>query len=269
MPDTDSYLHSLLLTDPLFTPIMRQAIRALELPSGSRGLDIGCGIGTHVILMADAVGAKGHITGIDLEPAFIAYAEKRAEAVGLSERVSFGTANMNALPFDDNALSWAWSANLVGYAAVDPLPPLREMIRVVEPGGIIAIVFYSSQMLLPGYPVLEAKLNTTSSGIAPFITGMPPESHSLRAIGWFRELNLQEIKAHTFVDTVQAPLSDDIYNAMTALFQMRWIDVNEELPSDDLAEYRRLCEPESPYFILKHPDYYGFFTYTMFSGRVP
>jgi ubiquinone/menaquinone biosynthesis C-methylase UbiE len=76
MPDTDSYLQSLLVTDPLLKPVMRSAIQALELPQGSRGLDIGCGIGTHVRMMAEAVGAKGHITGIDIEPAFIAYAEK-------------------------------------------------------------------------------------------------------------------------------------------------------------------------------------------------
>lgn len=268
MPDTDSYLRSLLVTDRLFIPIMRSAIRALELPSGSRGLDIGCGIGTHVLLMAEAVGEKGHVTGIDIEPKFIEYA-KKTTAAGLAERVSFGTANMNALPFDDNTFSWAWSTNLVGYAPVDPLPPLKEMVRVVEPGGIVAIVFYSSQMLLPGYPILEAKLNATSSGIAPFAARMQPESHSLRARGWFRQLNLQDIRAQTFVDMVQAPLSEDIYNAMTALFGMRWVDVHKELSAEDYERYRRLCDPDSTDYILKNPDYYGFFTYTLFHGMVP
>jgi ubiquinone/menaquinone biosynthesis C-methylase UbiE len=269
MPDTDSYLQSLLVTDPLLKPVMRSAIQALELPQGSRGLDIGCGIGTHVRMMAEAVGAKGHITGIDIEPAFITYAKKTAEEAGLSERTAFREGNMNALPFDDNTFSWAWSANLIGYNPSDPLPALKEMVRVVRPCGIVAIVFYASQMLLPGHPLLEAKLNATSSGIAPFSSEMKPEAHSFRAPGWFRELNVRDVRAQTFVTTVQAPLSDDIYDAMVALLQMRWVDVNEELPGEDIAEYRRLCEPDSPDFILKHPDYYGFFTYTMFHGRVP
>jgi ubiquinone/menaquinone biosynthesis C-methylase UbiE len=269
MSDTNSYLQRLLVTDPLFVPVMRSAIQALELPAGSRGLDIGCGIGMHVKIMAEAVGAKGHITGIDIEPAFIAYAERATGEAGLSKRVSFREGNMNALPFDDNTFSWAWSANLIGYNPATPLPPLKEMVRVVRPGGIIAIVFYSSQMLLPGYPLLEAKLNATSSGIAPFSTGMRPELHSFRALGWFRELNVHDVRAQTFVSTVQAPISDETYNAMAALFQMRWVDVHKELSRDDIAEYRRLCEPDSPDFILKHPDYYGFFTYTMFHGHVP
>ena len=142
------------------------------------------------------------------------------------------------------------------------------MVRVVKPGGIIAIVFYSSQMLLPGYPVLEAKLNATSSGIAPFNAGMRPESHSFRAQGWFRKLNVRDVRTQTFVDTVQAPLSDDIYNAITSLFQMRWVDVDKEMSGDDIADYHRLCEPVSPDYIVKHPDYYAFFTYTMFHGQV-
>jgi len=92
---------------------------------------------------------------------------------------------------------------------------------VVNPGGIVAILIYSSQMLLPGYPLLEAKLNTTSSGIALFTSGMRPELHAFRALSWFREVDLKDARAQTFVSTVQAPLSDDIHNAMTALIKMR------------------------------------------------
>ena len=59
-----------------------------------------------------------------------------------------------------------------------------------------------------------------------------------------------------------------------ALFQMRWPGVESELRQDDVdskdlwLEFQRLCLPESPDFILDHPVYYVFFTYTMFSGRV-
>ena len=34
----------------------------------------------------------------------------------------------------------------------------------------------------------------------------------------------------------------------------------------DREEYRRLTEPESPDFILDTPDYYAYFTYSMFEG---
>jgi demethylmenaquinone methyltransferase/2-methoxy-6-polyprenyl-1,4-benzoquinol methylase len=49
---------------------------------------------------------------------------------------------------------------------------------------------------------------------------------------------------------------------------MRWPGAESELSPEDRAAYERLCLPDSPEFILDHPDYYAFFTYTMFSGRV-
>jgi ubiquinone/menaquinone biosynthesis C-methylase UbiE len=258
----------LLVFDPLSKPVVCSAIQALGIIPGRRGLDIGCGIGTHAMMMAEAVGSKGHVTGIDIEPKFLAYAKKTAAEADLSDMVSFQEGDMNKLPFNDKTFNWTWSANLVGYRSTDPLPPLKEMVRVVNPGGIVAILIYSSQMLLPGYPLLEAKLNTTASGIAPFISGMRPELHALRALGWFHDVNLEDARAQTFVHTVQAPLSKDIYNAMTALIKMRWVDIKTELSEADWAEYQRLCNPDSPDFILNHPDYYAFFTYTLFHGQV-
>jgi len=53
-----------------------------------------------------------------------------------------------------------------------------------------------------------------------------------------------------------------------ATFQMLWGEAQSELTPEDWAEYQRLCQPESPDFILNLPDYYAFFTYSMFRGKV-
>ena len=113
----------------------------------------------------------------------------------------------------------------------------------------------------------EARLGVTSDGIAPFVQGKKPESHFLRALGWFRELGLKEPRAKVFADSVCAPLNNEIRNALLALFDMRWPNVAPELSSDDLAEFQRLCLPDSPDFILNLQDYYALFTYSMFWGR--
>ena len=60
-------------------------------------------------------------------------------------------------------------------------------------------------MLLPGYPALEARLNATSLGIAPFDAKMKPESHSMRAPEWFKQAGLSEIRAQTFVSDINPP----------------------------------------------------------------
>jgi demethylmenaquinone methyltransferase/2-methoxy-6-polyprenyl-1,4-benzoquinol methylase len=231
-------------------------------------MDAGCGIGLQAMLLAEAVGPAGHVTGIDLSREFLAYARDIAEKAGMSEQVTFQEGDMKSLPFNDATFDWVWSANCVGYAPGEPLPLLKELARVVKPGGSVIILAWSSQQLLPGYPVLEAHLNATSSGIAPFARGMRPELHFLRMMGWFREVGLEGVTARTFVGDVCAPLSGEIRSALTALIEMRWGDVQPELPEEDWAEYQRLCMPESPDFILDLPDYYAFFTYSMFRGRV-
>jgi demethylmenaquinone methyltransferase/2-methoxy-6-polyprenyl-1,4-benzoquinol methylase len=87
-------------------------------------------------------------------------------------------------------------------------------------------------------------------------------------MGWFRRAGMEEVTARTFAGDVSAPLSGEIRSALAAIFEMRWVDVEPELSEDDWAEYRRLCLAESPEFILDLPDYYAFFTYSMFRGRV-
>jgi len=264
----DTYAHKLALSDHLRTPTIRSAIRALDLPMGSRGLDAGCGIGSHTILLAEELGPGGHVIGLDLSTEFLVNAREIAKKSGISEQVFFWEGNVEKLPFDDDTFDWAWSADCVGYAPLEPLPLLKELERVVKPGGSIAILVWSSQQLLPGYPLLEARLNATSSGIAPFVKGKKPELHFLRALGWFRDAGLKELKVHTFAGGVHAPLNSNIRNALISLFQMRWGEPEAELSQEDWATYRRLTQPESPDFILNLADYYAFFTYSLFQGNV-
>jgi ubiquinone/menaquinone biosynthesis C-methylase UbiE len=268
MTDADTYIHKLAISNPLMEPTIRAAIQALQLPVGSRGLDAGCGIGLQAALLAKAVGPAGHVTGLDLSPEFLLYAETTVHKLGLSEQITFRVGDVRQLPFDDNTFDWAWSSNCVGYAPLEPLPLIKELARVVRPGGSVAILAWSSETLLPGYPALEAHLDATSAGIAPFVKGKQPELHFMRALGWFREVGLKEATARTFVGDAYAPLSDDLRQALIALFEMRWPGSESELSPEDRAEYRRLCRPESPEFILNHPDYYAFFTCTMFRGQV-
>ncbi len=257
------------LSTPLRNPAIRQAIRMLDLPEGSDGLDAGCGIGSHTLLLAEAVGPSGHVTGLDLFAEFVAYARDQAKLSGLSDRVTFRQGNVNELPFDDASFDWAWSVDCVGQISIGtPSDGLRELARVVRPGGRVAILGYSSQMLLPGYAALEARLNATASATTALAERKEPEAQFTRALGWFRKAGLEEPIARTVVGTVHAPLDDGVRRALISLFGMLWGEMQSRMDSVDREEYLRLAEPDSPDFILDSPDYYAFFTYSMFEGRV-
>ena len=118
-----------------------------------------------------------------------------ASKSGLKERVSFIKGDIRKLPFEEKLFDWVFCIDLVGYFKSDPVLLLKELARTVKPGGTIYILNWSSQMLLPGHPVLEARLNATSSGIAPFDAKMKPELHSMRALEWFKQSGLSEKRA--------------------------------------------------------------------------
>jgi ubiquinone/menaquinone biosynthesis C-methylase UbiE len=270
MTDTNSYINMAIRANPIREPMLREAIQALKLASGSQGLDAGCGIGLQALLLAEAVGAAGHVTGLDISREFLLYAKNIVESSALSGRITFKEGDLNKLPFDDNTFDWVWSVDSVGYPTEEnPLSTLKELARVVKPGGSLAILGWSSQMLLPGHPLLEARLNETCSSYIPYVKEKKPESNFLSALGWFRDLGLEDTTTRTFVDEINAPLSDDIRTALISFFEMLWGEPQPEVSEEDWTEYQRLCNPDSPDFILDRPDYYAFYTYSMFQGKVP
>jgi ubiquinone/menaquinone biosynthesis C-methylase UbiE len=263
-----SYLDMAAWMHRVTEPAVRPAIRALQFPAGSQGLDAGCGIGTHTLWLAEAVSPGGYVTGIDISRECLARAEETAAKSGLAAQVSFQYGDMGDLVFDDAAFDWAWSVDtLWPVAGKDPLLLVRELVRVVKPGGIVAILFWSSQRLLPGYPLLEARLNATCAANFPYTDGTRPEWHILRALGWLQEIGLNDLQARTLVADIHAPLDDAARGALMGSFEMLWRKAEPEVTTEARAQFQRLCQPESPDFILDLPDYYAFITYSLFWGK--
>jgi ubiquinone/menaquinone biosynthesis C-methylase UbiE len=269
MEDASLIIQQLLAGNVLREPLFHTIIQSLELPQGSHGLDAGCGTGHPAMALAKAVGADGRITGLDLSPELLAYAEELVRQAGLSVQIQLRLGDVNSLPFEAGSFDWAWSADCIGYPAWEVLPVLKELRRVVRPGGSIFILAWSGQQILPGHQLLEARLNATCSAYLPYLAEKEPEQQFLRLPRWFQVAGLEEIKARTFVGDLQAPLGKDQRAALVSLFEMLWGQPQPGVSSADWKEYQRLCDPASADFILDQPGYYAFFTYTLFRGKVP
>ena len=114
---------------------------------------------------------------------------------------------------------------------------------VVKPGGEVILLGWSSQQLLPGYPLLEARLNATCSGYIPFLKEKSPDLNFMHASHWFRQAGLEDVKAQTFIGEVQSPLSSSETDRLISLFEMLWGSPQPETSPEDWRQYQQLCKP--------------------------
>lgn len=114
---------------PLADPARRAIADALELGPGARVLDVGCGSGDFCALALER-GARA--SGIDAAPAMIELASGRAP------RADLCVGPMERLPWADQTFDAATGFNSLQFAD-DPEAALREWVRVVKPGGAVAI----------------------------------------------------------------------------------------------------------------------------------
>ena len=125
--------------------VIVDAIKILQFPPGSCGLDAGCGIGLPAMMLAAAIGLAGHVSGIDLSSQSLAFAQELDDQAGFFGRISFQEDDVRKIPFENDYFDWAWSMDCVGYAPIDPQPVISELIRVVKPGGFLAILAWRSR----------------------------------------------------------------------------------------------------------------------------
>jgi ubiquinone/menaquinone biosynthesis C-methylase UbiE len=111
-------------------PVGEQAIELMSLPADARVLDVGCGSGWATRLMAEKASA-GRVVGIDIADEMIKLAKETSTSFA---NVEFQVASAEKLPFSDGEFTYAFSMESLYYYA-DMLSALREIKRVLEPGG--------------------------------------------------------------------------------------------------------------------------------------
>lgn len=121
-------------------PAQERLLKAAQLESGENVLDISCGTGLVTFPIAEAVGPKGKVTGIDLSEKMIEQAVSEAEKRGFSN-VAFQHMDAEELDLPDSSFDIAInSLGLMYYP--DPDKAIEEMYRVVEPDGRAAALVW-------------------------------------------------------------------------------------------------------------------------------
>ncbi|MEW2494851.1 class I SAM-dependent methyltransferase [Streptomyces nodosus] len=115
-------------------PAYAAAVRDLGLREGDRVLDAGCGTGRALTPLRKAVGASGVVLGTDLTPAML----EAARRAGRDRDGRLLLADVTALPLRTESLDAVFAAGLISHLP-HPTDNLRELARVVRPGGLLAL----------------------------------------------------------------------------------------------------------------------------------
>ncbi|WP_142269056.1 class I SAM-dependent methyltransferase [Streptomyces sp. SLBN-115] len=115
-------------------PAYAAAVGRLGLRAGARVLDAGCGTGRALTPLRAAVGPSGVVIGADVTPAMLAAAVR----AGRDRAGRLMLADVTALPLRSASLDAVFAAGLIAHLP-RPQENLRELARVVRPGGTLAL----------------------------------------------------------------------------------------------------------------------------------
>ena len=97
-------------------------------------LDVGCGPGTDTVPMAQIVGSKGLVVGVDYDSDMLREANQRAAQTGVNAWVRHQRADAHLLPFHSDFFDACRCERVLQHVA-DPERVLAEMVRVTKPDG--------------------------------------------------------------------------------------------------------------------------------------
>ena len=130
---------------PSYRAMFRTLIDEIAPQPGEAILEIGCGAGSLVRLLARRLGRENPITAADVNPYLLREAAQLAEADGLAGSIQFRLANAEALPFEDASYDCVYSVTV--FEECDAGRAIGEAMRVVRPGGRVGLVVRALDML--------------------------------------------------------------------------------------------------------------------------
>lgn len=254
-------------------PEARQAIADLQLPAGSRGLDVGCGVGLYALWLAEAIGPQGQVVAIEPSTERVAAVQRHIGERLEAGRIAFRQGDGTALDMADRSFDWVWCSDVLHHIDT-PVMALKEFVRVLRPGGrvIIKESQVAQALFLPGYPELERQLqraemqfNRHEAGARSFQERRQRTPESMRQAG------LSAISLRTYMVQRQAPLDAAAHAYIQhTIFERNWGPrLRGLLDTKDWQQRSALCEADAPQSILASPDYYCMYPFSIFTAQIP
>lgn len=117
-------------------------------------VEFGCGYGTFTLPAASRT--RGLVTALDIEPDMVSLVEQRAHAMGMANvRAALRDFVEHGTGVEDGSQGHAMVFNLLHIE--EPLVLLREVYRSLQPGGILSVIHWRSDIETPRGPPLAIR----------------------------------------------------------------------------------------------------------------
>lgn len=208
---------------------------AADVAAGDRVLDVACGTGVLAREAVLRVAATGSVAGLDPGPGMLAVARQ------LEPRVDWQQGTAESLPFEDGSFDAVVSQFGLMFFT-DRRQALQEMLRVLAPGGRLAVAVWEALENSPAYPI-EVELLESMAGKpaaealrAPFVLGDRNELEEL-----FRSAGVGEVAITTRTGTARFPAIRTMVEAdLRGWLPVMGVVLEEELIQRILAEAERV-----------------------------
>jgi demethylmenaquinone methyltransferase/2-methoxy-6-polyprenyl-1,4-benzoquinol methylase len=159
-------------------------VKAIDPHPGQRIVDVATGTGMVAFALAERAGCE--VVGVDQSEAMLAAAQTRlADSPELAGRLTFMRGEAERLPFDDGEFDALTFTYLLRYVD-DRAATMRELARVVKPGGRIGMVEFG----VPSQPMLRGLWRAHTRAGLPTLGRLV--SRSWFEVGRFLGPNIEE-----------------------------------------------------------------------------
>lgn len=129
-------------TERFSRPVAEHMVNLAVLKAADRVLDVGTGTGVVALEAARRVGMAGSVRAIDLSSGMLATAERLAQLDAAGQQIVWHRMDAEALAFVDEQFDVVLSLFALLHFP-NPLSALREMLRVLKPGGRLILALGS------------------------------------------------------------------------------------------------------------------------------
>ncbi len=237
-----------------FRPELEAAVRSYDLRDGAWVLDSPCGDGFYTGLFAGHL-QGGTLIASDRSPECLERARAAVRAVSSRVAIEFAGADAYRLPFEDDMFDLVWCAQSF-ITLDDPVRALRELSRVVRPGGRVAVLETDEyHHVLLSWPVgLEQAVQRAvrEESRARFGTGGKfAQARGLRTA--FLEAGLAPTCKRTVVADRAAPFGPAEREFLVGHFSYLREFVRPELAPRQMTELERITDPDQAESLLNSP----------------